>query len=1370
MMIKFLVVILVLLSSIEIISGQETILKDITKSTDNFKYADLANGCSYSFMFEFSGANLAGDRNTIQSNQSSSTFTLFGDNENKSLSIGKLDLVFEIGQTSFVALLINYVSDILNNITVSTHKCEVLPQLLASENYIGITYQDSGNVVEYAATYGFDLKLKKSYASSLTVSCGTFSCQLMPFMSSYVFVQVGFPSALSVPDIQQQLYFTFTTPNPNNNVFISVDGLITDPFIDISVVKQPNITSGWVPASTSMFISISKPYGTVIAPYHLDGQTGGFKFLFQKVFETVNSVTLIAQRQIFQSSIIVNTDVAYYNDYQLLTSSDGYVQYNQSNPFPTFISNAAQFSSNYDTHPYYIWLVISGDEGAFKFLNTRLFTVSHASNPSKVLIPGRYVPANIGVRGGNYISATVQLRYMMSPYVPSSIQFMNLGNPIAPFSANVDTKSPVIGFVYFYPLQNSSVLVQISASDQESGINRFVLLNQYTIYAHESAISEPQYSSDGYLISGIFEAILEFNGKPINVFDPIIAVDNVGNIGTYSLTTTLTPPFLRFPGTIPADQFIPSNFFDVFHFLFTEYNSTTQIQVNTLYVNFTQPMDKNVKVYLIFDHNRMTMIPGEYDHDLKMWVIDFMVPLNPTGSKIFYSFSFPEMLVTSAALEKLVGSNSQLTVNITKGDRMPPIITSLTILGGFGYGGFEITIEDQINGLQSGEVRIQSNIESEPYYFHFDPITGDKDPYLGTYQFIIPEALYPQCNQPIYFQIVYVRLVDRGNLESIYDKGISLQDGFPVINPLLYIDNIADSFSFDCATPSSDNNPPNFYEVADTTYSNVNVGQEDRAWGLNFYGSDVESAMSPIQSVYCRLYTLNDEIYIRATIVANGNSYNGTCAAILPYGWAQGISQGEFRVSIYGFADVLYNIGSYENPNLVYNTYMDYNVPYIDGYYPISTNGGALTIKGHRFGNILELGDIQIEVTRGGQSVFYPATFAKGTLIVTANLPAYSQQFTVVVLRNNIPSNTLTISPTPPRQNPTTPPPTNPTNPPSCPGTPPCSGPSRGSCTSKGCECISPYRGNDCSSQTVPGGPPETGGNDPTTNSTTEIPTEGGGSITVTSLISVIALNELNFKGESVKNHSLSNWKLDNTTQDIGDVIATYSLTIDNDPIVKTNISVTIQYFKNETIIEFADQELKMYPSSLKYSIDIGEYKFAQSLNTLQLIMSVGISTSDDEIGSCINQEIGNTTESDSEFYKLQINDHSLYGRFIKRGIVDNNIRALSSTIQTSIDDNSKSNSIQSLIAINIPYYSESVLIDPDFSILLDSQPAQDKDNSICTAKSDKGLSKSQLAGIIIGCVAFAAIVAISIAYVIYKKKRAIHFQNKLKKLTNTND
>ncbi|EAL62270.1 hypothetical protein DDB_G0290287 [Dictyostelium discoideum AX4] len=78
-----------------------------------------------------------------------------------------------------------------------------------------------------------------------------------------------------------------------------------------------------------------------------------------------------------------------------------------------------------------------------------------------------------------------------------------------------------------------------------------------------------------------------------------------------------------------------------------------------------------------------------------------------------------------------------------------------------------------------------------------------------------------------------------------------------------------------------------------------------------------------------------------------------------------------------------------------------------------------------------------------------------------------------------------------------------------------------------------------------------------------------------------------------------------------------------------------------------------MNPSSIKYTIEISEYKFSSNLNQLQLVMTASLSVNKTN-DICSNKEFSETSSGDdSNYLKIQIDDHSLYGRFIKRALID---------------------------------------------------------------------------------------------------------------------
>ncbi|KAF2068306.1 hypothetical protein CYY_010367, partial [Polysphondylium violaceum] len=216
-----------------------------------------------------------------------------------------------------------------------------------------------------------------------------------------------------------------------------------------------------------------------------------------------------------------------------------------------------------------------------------------------------------------------------------------------------------------------------------------------------------------------------------------------------------------------------------------------------------------------------------------------------------------------------------------------------------------------------------------------------------------------------------------------------------------------------------------------------------------------------------------------------------------------------------------------------------------------------------------------------------------------------------------------------------------------------------------------------------------------------------------------------------------------------------------------TSVSVSIQYFDKQQSITFAGELLNMNQYSIKYSINITSYSFTNSLNQLQLIMKVSLESQQDQ--GCSALESGNTTVTNSEYVKLQVDDHSLYGRFIKRGIIDGRISTITNKLLSNYNNGEANqfNNIHSYIGIGIRSYHRLVQLDPDFSVLVDQRPATDNDNSVCSSQSKSKLSKAQLAGIIIGSVGFALVTLISITYLVYKKKKAQNFENKLKNMAN---
>ncbi|KAN0030542.1 hypothetical protein ACTA71_009182 [Dictyostelium dimigraforme] len=329
----------------------------------------------------------------------------------------------------------------------------------------------------------------------------------------------------------------------------------------------------------------------------------------------------------------------------------------------------------------------------------------------------------------------------------------------------------------------------------------------------------------------------------------------------------------------------------------------------------------------------------------------------------------------------------------------------------------------------------------------------------------------------------------------------------------------------------------------------------------------------------------------------------------------------------------------------------------------------------------------------------------------------------------------------------------------------PCGGVSQGTCTKNGCVCRSPWVGSDCSSKVIIIPQPSKNYSNPTIQLETngdDINRNYTDDTLFKSIISIVKLRELDFNSKEVNSFNFEKWQfneIDNSTYKYESNITVPSANLNENSTI-TNVTITLQWFDKETNVSFAGDIIKMNPSSIKYTIEISKYKFANQLNRLQLVMSamLGINKTD---GICSNKEFGEqSNEENSNYLKIRIENHSIYGRFIKRAIVDktkitsleNSMLDSSTLLDSTIDHQTDSiSSPEAYIGITIPYYQNHIIIDPDFSMLLDSREIKST-SSICS-KNGSGLSGSKIAAIVICSTFFAVAIGIGAFYYWYKKK-----------------
>ncbi|KAK5578294.1 hypothetical protein RB653_003250 [Dictyostelium firmibasis] len=350
-----------------------------------------------------------------------------------------------------------------------------------------------------------------------------------------------------------------------------------------------------------------------------------------------------------------------------------------------------------------------------------------------------------------------------------------------------------------------------------------------------------------------------------------------------------------------------------------------------------------------------------------------------------------------------------------------------------------------------------------------------------------------------------------------------------------------------------------------------------------------------------------------------------------------------------------------------------------------------------------------------------------------------------------------------------------------------CGASNQGYCGSQGCICYPPWIGVDCQSQFIIIPQPQKN----VTNPSVEMPTlakpnstnsSGGGGDggdgdkieknIFKSLIAIVKLSELDLNSNEIKSYTFGQWiytELSSTKYQYNTTIKVSPNELSSNE-TETNLSVTLEWFESESKVKFAGEDILMNPSSIKYTIEISEYRFSSKLNQLQLVMMAELSSNKTQ-DLCSNNEFGETSSGDnSNYIKIQVDNHSLYGRFIKRAIIDSRPRAIGNILlDESMKPLKSASSSQSYVGIVIPYYQKQIIIDPDFSVLIDSKTTTNKD-SICILTNEKsGLSKTQLVGIIVGCILFSCCITAMILYHFYKKRRDRALVNsvKLKKTGN---
>ncbi|KYR02404.1 hypothetical protein DLAC_11469 [Tieghemostelium lacteum] len=923
-----------------------------------------------------------------------------------------------------------------------------------------------------------------------------------------------------------------------------------------------------------------------------------------------------------------------------------------------------------------------------------------------------------------------------------------------PSTATQDTIPPSIKSLTLTHFKGYQFIVSIHATDNMSGIFNIVILGQTISYVDLYF---------GSIQDGFYEKLItiqQVDNRPGDFFATVN--DRAGNIDTFYSGDILSVDMNPFPEN-PLNDII--NDITGVSFENSMVNLSGNFPVsNKLYItisNFSacsqypvifKPTFQSIEAHPLL--LKITEFEGYYVNSEGRYVVEFSIPSRLVDKYVNYELTVAGVIYTSTLLKQLFPNTSQLYIYSDAGDELPPYISSLigyisATNASYPTIGFQVKINYQIVPWKTAEFSIITNFD--PYPRNITKTFSDINP-SGSIkvEFIENNGLYCLASQT--YKIVYIRIVDESGHASFfktlgdpvmpYQFSVFGNESFP-----LSIDYLCQSTSSSVSSPQLDS-----FEIVNYNPGTVlNIGVTNT---LQFILSVKSTTLSPIDERHVPLLFLTD---IQANIIQTSlSTIIDKSVTTMKFGGQItipiGFGMDGLLVSISNVADSFLNFATFTPDDLTTLGYIPTSFtiggPFITSTSTIRSLGDTLTIYGRGFGVDGSNTKVFIEGTNFQLSILTAHTVA----LVVYNVPAALQApFKIFVTVNSVQSNIYTVPiAIPPTQTPVQQ---------TCPGSPVCGGPDNGVCDGSGvCQCKGSWTGKACLSQQINIPQPNVSTTDPSAETTVNGTLPDGSQISFRNLISVVELRELNFKNEIQRNFTFTQWLFTNTSTS-STTSYLYATSIDNN---STNVTVSVQWYPTETTITFANEEIRMLPSTMKYTIEISAFDFQSSTNRLQLVMNA--QTISDNTGTCVTRTPENQQDSDLiyEYFKLQIDNHSLYGRFIKRALVDFRPTAISNTLLQSTTQNTSSLESQQLIGINIPYFNNKVIIDPDFSVLVDNTPI---DDSNCPSSS-KGLTKSQLAGIIIAS-SFAGIFLISlmIYFIMKKTNTAVEFRYKLRKL-----
>ncbi|EFA83627.1 hypothetical protein PPL_02693 [Heterostelium album PN500] len=971
-------------------------------------------------------------------------------------------------------------------------------------------------------------------------------------------------------------------------------------------------------------------------------------------------------------------------------------------------------------------------------------TVSYQPNTTPYLL------SNNKLVNGNYQSGTLlaihypdkvnsvtTVSYSYLDTADSSANFFIRNYTISPGGGNPpqELNRSSVEFLEFVRFSPSILLVRIGVIEQSG-----CLFISFSNGVHMDAGN----LVDGDITDGVYEKLVNYNSLSDSVYTLSITDTNL-NIVQFQSGIDFTNDQNLFPSfpSIYGDNVYINNItmFEMENNLV----NTDSYKTNMLRFNLSNS-NPNIEPFIILDFSYF-----EYEKNTKV----FKGIWNSTEKyyQVFINLTqinmAPREIIIRLPLSYYVSSTDislfnfkSFSVVSTNCDHMPPMITRVELISpnpveitmqGLITVGWYVTIEDSPNGFDHGTFIIQGS--KNKYQTN---ITIDKSNLVqGTtnkYQVAFMASSDMYITQD--YTLNYVELYDTGGNYATNIPGSSP----PLYNPFM-LNDTSTTFKIIFLNPSLPivYDQPEILEL-DFFPKVIDVGEVDpskRTLNITCFvrinNTRLSSSQTPVvisqQVLGQSLYIPLNYIYVppNNTFVRFKQSY------IFPYGFSAPSTR---TLYINNICTIMLNCTSKSMGSLqiLYS-----NLPRLESYTPFNDTVVEVSVFGQKLGSSLSNFNGYISYDNG-QFKPFNVTFFSGVVFSFIIQPAKSAK--IIVKSKAGYSNILYLAgenvPTPTSK------------PESC-VDPICGG--NGVCVDGMCQCNAFYSGPDCTSKFIPQPPPNVDPNTPTTTIT------NSSDILFSSIIKIEYLNEIQPDGQIFKQYKMDNWKMvqvqsGNLTSDKYRQY-NYTSTIEN---IGTNITVVVQWFGEESSVQFAGINNTMTPGTLKYSIVLNEYPFDTPLNYMQIVIDIQVVEMNQD--GCI-EKVTSPKTSDIRWVKIRVNDQSLYCQFLNRAMIDSRPTIISNKLL----DDTNNTILSSKVGMNIPFYTQLAIIDPDFSVIVETDV--DNSNAQCPGTQSNTKWKIIVGSVIGGIVGVALVIGLSIYLFNRKKIRAEdkRISNKLKEI-----